>query len=198
MSTVYKGAPNLKLNNLSGATQAIAITMTSLVVAVLSLLFWLPYVYAKVVRKDYSEYFSLPHHHCDNTQPSDGTTSSSALSCGAERPLLPFLRMSSSVMSPTTDSTTETFRRMISPSAPTDKVGRGLEMGDHKLIDQKLADRNRRSTPTLLMVLPKPEMAILCPRSLLTLSKSPLHRSRVHGSTLGTFGSLLDTEFPEL
>jgi len=33
--------------------------MTSLVVAVLSLLFWLPYVYSKVVKKDYSEYRHL-------------------------------------------------------------------------------------------------------------------------------------------
>lgn len=52
---VYKGAPNLKLNKLSGQTQALAITMTSLVVAVLALLFWLPFVYCKVVRKDYSQ-----------------------------------------------------------------------------------------------------------------------------------------------
>jgi len=52
---VYKGAPNLHLDKLSGATQALAIVMTSLVVAVLSLLFWLPYVYSKVVKKDYSE-----------------------------------------------------------------------------------------------------------------------------------------------
>ena len=53
---VYKGAPNLHLDKLSGSTQALAIVMTSLVVAVLSLLFWLPYVYSKVVRKDYSKY----------------------------------------------------------------------------------------------------------------------------------------------
>ena len=52
---MYKGAPNLHLNKLSGQTQALAISMTALVVAVLSLLFWLPYVYCKVVRKDYSE-----------------------------------------------------------------------------------------------------------------------------------------------
>ncbi|TXT10166.1 uncharacterized protein COLE_04100 [Cutaneotrichosporon oleaginosum] len=54
MSIVYKGSPGLKLDKLSGATQAIAICLTAFVVAVLSIVFWLPYVYAKVVRKDWS------------------------------------------------------------------------------------------------------------------------------------------------
>lgn len=52
---MYKGAPNLHLDKLSGATQALAIVMTSLVIGVLSILFWLPYVYAKVIKKDYSD-----------------------------------------------------------------------------------------------------------------------------------------------
>ncbi|WWC69915.1 uncharacterized protein I206_103859 [Kwoniella pini CBS 10737] len=54
MSIVYKGAPSLKLNKLSKTTIALAIVLTGLVVAILSILFWLPYVYAKVVKKDYT------------------------------------------------------------------------------------------------------------------------------------------------
>nr|XP_018262762.1 solute carrier family 20 (sodium-dependent phosphate transporter) [Kwoniella dejecticola CBS 10117]OBR84920.1 solute carrier family 20 (sodium-dependent phosphate transporter) [Kwoniella dejecticola CBS 10117] len=54
MSIVYKGAPSLKLNKLSQTTIALAIVLTSLVVAILSILFWLPYVHAKVVKKDYT------------------------------------------------------------------------------------------------------------------------------------------------
>jgi sodium-dependent phosphate transporter len=54
MSIVYKGSPGLKLDKLSGATQAIAICLTAFVVAILSIVFWLPYVYAKVIRKDWS------------------------------------------------------------------------------------------------------------------------------------------------
>lgn len=54
MSIVYKGSPGLKLDKLSGTTQAIAITMTSLVCSILAIVFWLPYVYAKVVKKDYT------------------------------------------------------------------------------------------------------------------------------------------------
>ncbi|KAF9462248.1 sodium:inorganic phosphate symporter [Collybia nuda] len=54
MSIIYKGAPNLGLNKLSESTTAIAIVGTSLVVSGLSALFWLPYVYGKVIRKDYT------------------------------------------------------------------------------------------------------------------------------------------------
>ncbi|BEI94110.1 uncharacterized protein CcaverHIS019_0605690 [Cutaneotrichosporon cavernicola] len=54
MSIVYKGSPGLKLDKLSSTTQAIAICMTAFVVALLSIVFWLPYVYAKVIRKDWS------------------------------------------------------------------------------------------------------------------------------------------------
>jgi len=54
MSIVYKGSPSLKLDKLPGSTIALAITMTALVVAVLAMIFWLPYVYCKVVRHDYT------------------------------------------------------------------------------------------------------------------------------------------------
>ncbi|WVW84171.1 hypothetical protein I302_106201 [Kwoniella bestiolae CBS 10118] len=54
MSIVYKGAPSLKLDKLSKTTIALAIVLTGLVVAILSILFWLPYVHAKVVKKDYT------------------------------------------------------------------------------------------------------------------------------------------------
>jgi sodium-dependent phosphate transporter len=54
MSIVYKGSPALKLDKLPGSTIALAITMTALVVTVLAMLFWLPYVYCKVVRHDYT------------------------------------------------------------------------------------------------------------------------------------------------
>ncbi|WVQ67357.1 uncharacterized protein L199_005553 [Kwoniella botswanensis] len=54
MSIVYKGAPSLNLDKLSQATIALAIVLTGLVVAILSILFWLPYVHAKVVKKDYT------------------------------------------------------------------------------------------------------------------------------------------------
>ncbi|RDB17305.1 Phosphate-repressible phosphate permease pho-4 [Hypsizygus marmoreus] len=54
MSIIYKGAPSLGLNKKPGSTTAIAIIGTSLVIAALSALFWLPYVYCKVVRKDYT------------------------------------------------------------------------------------------------------------------------------------------------
>ncbi|WRT66649.1 uncharacterized protein IL334_003608 [Kwoniella shivajii] len=54
MSIVYKGAPSLKLDKLSKPTIALAIVLTGLVIAILSILFWLPYVHAKVVKKDYT------------------------------------------------------------------------------------------------------------------------------------------------
>ncbi|ORY90849.1 sodium:inorganic phosphate symporter [Leucosporidium creatinivorum] len=54
MSIVYKGAPSLGLNKLSESTTAAAIVGTAAVVSALSVLFWLPYVYAKVIRKDYT------------------------------------------------------------------------------------------------------------------------------------------------
>lgn len=54
MSIVYKGSPSLKLDKLPKTTIALAIVLTALVVAILSMIFWLPYVYCKVVRKDSS------------------------------------------------------------------------------------------------------------------------------------------------
>ncbi|KAF5373491.1 hypothetical protein D9615_009481 [Tricholomella constricta] len=54
MSIIYKGAPSLGLNKLSKTTTAIAIVVTALVVAALSIIFWLPYVYCKVIRRDYT------------------------------------------------------------------------------------------------------------------------------------------------
>lgn len=54
MSIIYKGSPSLGLDDLSAATQAIAIVITALVVSIISILFWMPYVYAAVVKKDHS------------------------------------------------------------------------------------------------------------------------------------------------
>ncbi|WOO83047.1 Phosphate-repressible phosphate permease pho-4 [Vanrija pseudolonga] len=54
MSIVYKGSPSLKLDKLPKTTIALAIVLTSLVVAILSTIFWMPYVYCKVVRKDHT------------------------------------------------------------------------------------------------------------------------------------------------
>ncbi|KAH6909782.1 sodium:inorganic phosphate symporter [Coprinopsis sp. MPI-PUGE-AT-0042] len=53
MSIIYKGSPSLGLDDLSSTTQAIAIVMTALVVTIISILFWMPYVYATVVKKDH-------------------------------------------------------------------------------------------------------------------------------------------------
>lgn len=54
MSIVYKGSPSLKLDNLPEVTVALAIVLTALVCAILSVVFWLPYVYRMVVKKDYT------------------------------------------------------------------------------------------------------------------------------------------------
>ncbi|PVG01655.1 sodium:inorganic phosphate symporter [Serendipita vermifera] len=54
MSIVYKGAPSLKLDKLSDAATAAAIVGTAAVATLLSILFWLPYVHAKVVKNDYT------------------------------------------------------------------------------------------------------------------------------------------------
>lgn len=55
LSIIYKGAPSLGLNKLSEGSTAAAIVGTASVVCLLSVIFWLPYVYAKSIRKDYSE-----------------------------------------------------------------------------------------------------------------------------------------------
>ncbi|KAH9943506.1 sodium:inorganic phosphate symporter [Epithele typhae] len=54
MVIIYKGSPTLNLDDLPGTTLAAAIVGTGAVVAVLSVLFWLPYVYCKTVRNDYT------------------------------------------------------------------------------------------------------------------------------------------------
>lgn len=54
LSIVYKGSPSLKLDKLPGSTIALAITMTALVVSVIAIIWWIPYVYCKVVRHDYT------------------------------------------------------------------------------------------------------------------------------------------------
>jgi len=54
MSIVYKGAPSLGLSKMSETKTALAIVLTSLVVAIFAALFWIPYVHAKVVKKDYT------------------------------------------------------------------------------------------------------------------------------------------------
>jgi sodium-dependent phosphate transporter len=58
-SSVYKGAPSLKLNELSASSTAAAIVGSAAVVALLAIIFWLPFVHAKVVKKDYSASFQL-------------------------------------------------------------------------------------------------------------------------------------------
>ncbi|KAG8979756.1 Na+/Pi symporter [Tulasnella sp. 427] len=54
MVIVYKGSPSLGLDKLSSTTTALAIVLTSLVIALLAVLFWVPYVHAKVVKGDYT------------------------------------------------------------------------------------------------------------------------------------------------
>ncbi|PPR06919.1 hypothetical protein CVT24_011001 [Panaeolus cyanescens] len=54
MAIIYKGAPSLGLKSLDDASLAAAICGTAAVVALLSVLFWMPYVHAKVVKKDYT------------------------------------------------------------------------------------------------------------------------------------------------
>lgn len=51
---MYKGAPELKLDKLSEGTIAAAIVGTGAVIAVLAALFWLPFVRAKVIKRDYT------------------------------------------------------------------------------------------------------------------------------------------------
>lgn len=54
MSIIYKGAPSLGLSAKSATTTALGIVLTALVVAILAVLFWIPYVYGKVIKKDYT------------------------------------------------------------------------------------------------------------------------------------------------
>ncbi|KAK7025997.1 hypothetical protein VNI00_015828 [Paramarasmius palmivorus] len=54
MSIIYKGSPQLNLDEQPSTTLAAAIVGTGAVIAALSLLFWTPFVHAKVVKKDYT------------------------------------------------------------------------------------------------------------------------------------------------
>ncbi|KAH6899345.1 sodium:inorganic phosphate symporter [Coprinopsis sp. MPI-PUGE-AT-0042] len=55
LSIVYKGSPSLGLKDkLKGGTLAAPVVGAGAVVALLSILFWLPFVHAKVVKKDYT------------------------------------------------------------------------------------------------------------------------------------------------
>ncbi|KAJ9120132.1 hypothetical protein QFC22_003030 [Naganishia vaughanmartiniae] len=54
MSIIFKGSPQLNLDEMSQGKTAAAIVLTGLVVALLSVVFWLPYVRAKVIKKDYT------------------------------------------------------------------------------------------------------------------------------------------------
>jgi sodium-dependent phosphate transporter len=53
---VYKGAPSLKLDKLTESETAAAVIGSAAVIMLLSIIFWLPFVYAKVVKHDYSTY----------------------------------------------------------------------------------------------------------------------------------------------
>lgn len=54
VSIIVKGSPSLNLDELPPGTTAGAVLGTASVVALLSILFWLPYVYGKVVKGDYT------------------------------------------------------------------------------------------------------------------------------------------------
>ncbi|BGP05655.1 hypothetical protein JCM10049v2_001461 [Rhodotorula toruloides] len=54
LSIIYKGAPSLGLKELSSSGVAAATVGTAAVVALLAVLFWVPYVHARVAKKDYT------------------------------------------------------------------------------------------------------------------------------------------------
>ncbi|CAE6358758.1 unnamed protein product [Rhizoctonia solani] len=54
MAIIWKGSPSLGLNDLAPRDMAAAIIGTAAVVSFLSILFWLPYVHARVVKGDYT------------------------------------------------------------------------------------------------------------------------------------------------
>merc|ERR1712093_864029 len=54
MSIVFKGSPSLGLDELPSNELAAAVVGTAAVVCALSVLFWVPYVYCKAARKDYT------------------------------------------------------------------------------------------------------------------------------------------------
>ncbi|SPO27610.1 probable PHO89 - Na+/phosphate co-transporter [Ustilago trichophora] len=54
VSIIVKGSPSLNLDELPAGTTAGAVLGTASVVSLLSVIFWLPYVYGKVVKGDYT------------------------------------------------------------------------------------------------------------------------------------------------
>jgi sodium-dependent phosphate transporter len=58
MAIIYKGSPSLGLKELPKGTLAAAIVGSAAVVALLSVIFWLPFVHARVVKKDYSKHLT--------------------------------------------------------------------------------------------------------------------------------------------
>jgi len=105
------GLKDLPKNELAGA-----IVGSASVVALLSILFWLPFVHAKVVKKDYSKPFSVSSNIRDaqpRLQLFDGTTSSSVPFSGSAL-LLQMLDCVTSTF-PTTTSVRLT-RLMVSQS----------------------------------------------------------------------------------
>ncbi|KAH8080820.1 sodium:inorganic phosphate symporter [Filobasidium floriforme] len=54
MSIVYKGSPSLNLDDMSPGKTAAAILLTGFVIGLLAVVFWLPFVYGKVIKKDYT------------------------------------------------------------------------------------------------------------------------------------------------
>ncbi|ESK89691.1 sodium:inorganic phosphate symporter [Moniliophthora roreri MCA 2997] len=54
MSIIYKGSPSLGIDKEGPETLAAAIVGTGAVIGLLSVVFWAPFVYAKVVKKDYT------------------------------------------------------------------------------------------------------------------------------------------------
>lgn len=54
MSIIFKGAPSLGLDELAPGPMAGAIVGTASVVALFAILFWMPFVHAKAIKKDYT------------------------------------------------------------------------------------------------------------------------------------------------
>ena len=53
-SIIFKGSPSLNLTALPESITAAAIVGTASVVTLFAFLFWVPYVHAKVIKKDYT------------------------------------------------------------------------------------------------------------------------------------------------
>lgn len=116
-TTVYKGAPQLKLNKLPQTTIALAIVLTGVVIAFLSVIFWLPFVYSKVIKKDYSKpSYQLDHASSWPYQLFDGITSFTVLFFGVE-PLLLLLPRAHDT-SPITEFTIEMTSTKSLPRKP--------------------------------------------------------------------------------